>query len=140
MILPQWYELLLSAALVPFLAALLLSLRNGLASLGLYMDRSEGEATVESEYRLFWLFPRVRYRFWVPGAVVTGTAPASCARDGKVLVAWRPLHPHWHRPRDLMLDDVLMVATLWLSGLVRLLVYGAAAIASVIRPTGDSRR
>jgi hypothetical protein len=101
--------------------ALLLSLRilvslvTGLVSLGLYMDRVEGDANVEGEYRRFGLFRRVRYTIWTPGGMLTGSAPAWCARKGLVTIAWRPLQPRWHRPRALMLEDVMLAASLFLA-------------------------
>ncbi len=79
------------------------------------MDREEGEANVEREYRRFGFFRRVRYSIWTPSGMLTGSAPAWCARKGLVTIAWRPLHPLWRRPRDLMLEDVLLAASLFLA-------------------------
>lgn len=115
------------------LLALLAMLRNALASLGLYMDREECEATVLGRYRFLAVFPRVRYEFWTPLGMVRGTAPASCVRDGSVRVAWRRLHPTWHRPRELMLPDLLNAATLWLSALVIALLHAGSAAWQALR-------
>lgn len=93
------------------LVRILIALGTGLVSIALYMDRHEGLANVEGEYRRFGLFPRVRYSIWTPNGMIRGSAPAWCARRGMVAVAWRPQHPDWHRPRDLMLEDVLLASS-----------------------------
>lgn len=93
------------------LVRILIALGAGLVSMALYLDREEGDATVEGEYRRFGLFPRVRYSVWTPNGMIKGSAPGWCARNGMVAVAWRPQHPGWHRPRDLMLEDVLLASS-----------------------------
>jgi len=105
----------LIALVVLLCVRILIALGAGLVSLGLYMDRAEGDANVEREYRRFGLFPRVRYSIWTPSGMLSGSAPAWCARKGLVTIAWRPQHPHWRRPRDLMLEDVLLAASLFLA-------------------------
>lgn len=94
---------------------ILFALVTGLVSLGLYMDRVEGDANVEGEYRRFGLFRRVRYSIWTPGGMLTGSAPVWCARKGLVIIAWRPQQPHWHRPRALMLEDVMLAASFFMA-------------------------
>lgn len=105
----------LTALIIVLCVRILVALGTGLVSLGLYMDRIEGDAHVEGEYRRFGLFRRVHYSIWTPAGEVTGTAPAYCARKGLVVIAWRPAHPHWHRPRDLMLEDVLLASSFFLA-------------------------
>lgn len=105
----------LIALVIVLCVRILVALGTGLVSLGLYMDRIEGDANVDGEYRRFGLFNRVRYSIWTEAGMVTGSAPAYCARKGLVVIAWRPAHPHWHRPRDLMLEDVLLAASFFLA-------------------------
>ena len=75
----------------------------------------------------------MRYRFWTPNGMVAGTAPATCVRNATVRVAWRPLHPGWHRPRELMPYDLLNAGTLFLSGVVIALLHAGMAAWGAVR-------
>ena len=110
------------------LPLVLLTLWYGALSLGLYRERSEDEAVVEGEYRRLGLFPRVSYSYSTPAGIVRGTAPAHCAHKGIVRIACRPLQPHWHRPRGMMFEDVMLAASFWLAAPIILLIRVVAAL------------